>query len=81
VQYAPTRLAVWQREAEREEPQAQYLLALCHESGIGLTHDDAKRVHWLRKAIKAIMPRPRPSSLRSTLACPIPPNAECGKPL
>jgi len=44
------RLVAWRKAAERGIPEAQWLLGLCHDLGVGVDRRAAEAARWYRKA-------------------------------
>jgi TPR repeat protein len=49
-QHAPGRLEVWKQAAEHGSAAAEFLLAFCHECGVGVAKDEANAVDLYRRA-------------------------------
>ena len=48
--HAPARLSVWQEAAEQGVAGAEFLVAFCHDCGVGVDQDDASAVAWYHPA-------------------------------
>ena len=49
---AVQHLAQWKQAADFGWPEGQYLLARCHQLGLGVTEDKAEAVKWYRGAVE-----------------------------